>query len=154
PKDQGEVTRLLSQVSAGDSGAREKMLELVYQDLRRLARRYLNAERSDHTLQATALVHEAYLRISKTERVEWQSRGHFIAIAAKAMRRILVDHARKTKAVKRGGVKVSLDSALVYSREQSIQLLALDEALQRLAAQDARAAQVVEMRFFGGMEIH
>ena len=137
----------------GPEPSDEKTIEFVYQDLRRLAGYYLRAERSDHTLQATALVHEAYLRIYQSQGFEWRSRGHFVAVAAKAMRRILIDHARKTKAVKRGGVKISLDSALVYSPAQSSQLLALDRALQRLAERDERAAQVVEMRFFGGMEI-
>src|SRR5688572_23661941 len=112
----GEVTRLLSKVSEGDHLAEQRVFELVYRDLHRPAKLYINAERRDHTLQATALVQEAYLRISRTEGLEWQNRADFIAVAAKAMRRILVDHARNVRAVKRGGAgKVSLESALIYS---------------------------------------
>jgi len=147
----GDITQLLAKITQGDRKAEERVLNLVYQDLRRLARHYLHQERSDHTLEATALVHEAYLRIGKIENIEWRSRAHFFAVAARAMRRVLVDHARGIHANKRKGQKIELDSALVYSEEQSEEVLALDEALERLATWDARQAQVVEMRFFGGL---
>src|SRR5215470_12745826 len=111
--DASEITQLLNRLSAGDRHAEDKILQLVYKDLRRLARHYLAAERRDHTLQATALVHEAYLRISRQSGFKWQNRSHFFAVAARAMRRVLVDHARKRNAVKREGIKISLESAMV-----------------------------------------
>jgi RNA polymerase sigma factor (TIGR02999 family) len=151
--DNGEITSLLVKVSEGDQGAENRVLNLLYKDLRRLARYYLDGERKDHTLQATALVHEAYLRVCRSENVQWQNRGHFIAVAARAMRRVLVDHARSVHAQKREGQKIELDSALVYSDDQSEEILALDEALKRLASWDSRQAQIVEMRFFGGLQI-
>jgi RNA polymerase sigma factor (TIGR02999 family) len=148
-----EITQLLSRFSAGDRGVEDQILALVYKDLRRLARHYLAQERRDHTLQATALVHEAYMRISQQNGVKWENRAHFFAVAARAMRRILIDHARGVKAEKRGGHKVSLESALLYSDAQSVELLALDEALTRLATWDPRQAQVVEMKFFAGLSV-
>jgi RNA polymerase sigma-70 factor (ECF subfamily) len=148
-----DITQLLARFSAGDQDAEEKLVTLVYKDLRRLARHYLAAERRDHTLQATALVHEAYLRINMQTEFQWQNRSHFFAMAARAMRRVLVDHARGVKAVKREGAKVSLESALLCSAEQSVHMLALDEALERLALLDARQARIVEMKFFGGLSV-
>jgi len=147
-----DITGLLLKIAQGDATAEERVLRLLYRDLRRLARHHLQRERSDHTLQATALVHEAYLRIRKIDNVEWQNRSHFISVASRAMRRVLVDHARGIRAGKREGKKVELESALVYSDDQSEQLLALDEALDRLAIWDARQARVVEMHFFGGLQ--
>jgi RNA polymerase sigma factor (TIGR02999 family) len=148
----GEVTRLLMRLSAGDEKAEDRVIALLYNDLRRLAKHYLAMERRDHTLQATALVHEAYLRMTKRIGVTWQNRGHFFATAAREMRRVLVDHARRVKAVKRAGTKIPLESALM-SAEQSAELLLLHEALDRLGEWDARQAQVVEMRFFGGLSL-
>jgi RNA polymerase sigma factor (TIGR02999 family) len=152
PKD-NEITELLSRVSSGDHDAESRLLECVYANLRALARHYISAERRDHTLQATALVHEAYLRISQNPGFKWENRAHFFAVASRAMRRVLIDHARTVKAVKRGGVKVPLDQALVGAPEQSTDLLALDQVLLRLASLDARQAQIVEMRFFGGVSV-
>jgi len=153
PAKATEITQLLSRLSAGDRAVEEQVVALVYKDLRRLAKYYLAQERRDHTLQATALVHEAYMRISQQNGVQWQSRAHFFAVAARAMRRVLIDHARGVKAVKRGGHKISLESALLCSDEQSVELLALDEALSRLATWDPRQAQVVEMKFFAGLSV-
>jgi RNA polymerase sigma-70 factor (ECF subfamily) len=147
----GEITQLLSRLSAGDYKAEEQVLALVYKDLRRLARHYLAAERRDHTLQATALVHEAYLRINKQAGFQWKDRSHFFAIAARAMRRVLVDHARGVKAVKRGGMKLSLETAELSSEEQCADMLALNESLDRLALLDSQQARIVEMKFFGGL---
>lgn len=150
---QGEVTNLLCQLRLGDCQAEEKLVLLVYGELRRLAASYLRRERSDHTLQPTALVHEAYLRLRELRGIEWQSRTHFFALAAQLMRRILIDHARAHCARKRGGSgeAVSLDDVLVFSRPRSEQFIALDEALTRLADRDRRQSQIVEMRFFGGL---
>jgi RNA polymerase sigma factor (TIGR02999 family) len=149
----GEITHLLSRLAAGDHSAEAEVFALVYPNLRRLAKRYLAAERRDHTLQATALVHEAYLKLTSHMEIEWQNRAQFFAVAARAMRRILVDHARGVKAAKRGGLKISLESVLTFVPEQSAELLALNEALDRLAGWDARQAQVVELKFFGGMSV-
>jgi RNA polymerase sigma factor (TIGR02999 family) len=131
------------------------LLPLVYDELRRLAARYMKHERSGHTLQATALVNEVYLRLIEVQQVRWQNRAHFFAMAARLMRRILVDAARARGAHKRGGgaPMLSLDEALVVSQEPGNDLVALDEALTALAAVDARKSQVVEMRFFGGLSI-
>ncbi|MGA2005515.1 MAG: sigma-70 family RNA polymerase sigma factor [Terriglobales bacterium] len=149
----GEVTQLLAQIHAGNKEAEDRLIPLVYAELRRLAAHYLRGERSDHTLQPTALVHEAYLRLTRIQGVDWQSRSHFFAIAATVMRRILVDHARGQRAEKREGFReaVSLDDALVVSPGRSTDLIALDEALDRLARIDARRSRIVELRFFGGL---
>lgn len=130
-------------------------MPLVYDELRRLANHYLRQERSDHTLQPTALVHEAYLKLIDQSRVDWQNRAHFFGVAAQSMRRILVDHARSHRASKRGGVqqKLALDEAVDYSQPRDIDLLALDDALNLLAKLDERQSQVVELRFFGGLTI-
>ncbi|MET0752068.1 MAG: sigma-70 family RNA polymerase sigma factor [Pyrinomonadaceae bacterium] len=149
-----EVTTLLTQISAGDGEAPEKLLPLVYDDLRRLARAYFADEKSDHTLQATALVHEAYIRLVNWENVSWQNRAHFFAVAAEVMRKILIDHARKKKAQKRdGGQKILLDEAVSFSNEKELDLVKLDEALKALEKLDARQAKIVELRFFGGLSI-
>ena len=149
----GEITQLLHALSSGDQSAEDQVIVLLYKDLRRLAKYYLASERRDHTLQPTALVHEAYVRITRKTGVPWQNRGHFFAMAAREMRYVPVDHARRVNAVKRAGTKVSLESALAYDAEQSAELLLVHEALDRLATWDARQAKIVEMRFFGGLSL-
>ena len=149
------VTQLLIDWSDGDGQALDKLLPLVYDELRQLADRYLRRERSDHTLQATALVHEAYIKLIDQRSVRWQNRAHFFGVAAQAMRRILVDHARRRGGQKRGGDahKVALDEALIVSDERAAEVVALDEALARLAEIAPRKSQLVELRFFGGLGI-
>ena len=149
----GEVTQLLAKLRDGQRDAESRLIPLVYAELRRLAAHYLRGERPDHTLQPTALVHEAYLRLTKLHEVDWQSRSHFFATAATVMRRILVDHARAQRANKREGDRqaISLEDALVVSPSRSPQIIALDDALNRLAALDARRGKIVELRFFGGL---
>ncbi|MGB8509211.1 MAG: sigma-70 family RNA polymerase sigma factor [Pyrinomonadaceae bacterium] len=151
---QENVTQLLAAYSRGDQQALDRLLPLVYDELRRLAGGYLRRERSDHTLQATALVHEAYLRLVEQD-VSWQNRAHFFGVAAQMMRRILVDHARGHQAAKRGsgGIKISLDEFIDLSDEKAAGLLALDEALHALAAIDEQKSRIVEMRYFGGLSI-
>ncbi len=148
-----DVTQLLLAWSQGKQTALEKLTPLVYSELHRLAHRYMGRERRDHTLQTTALVNEAYLRLVDCSRVRWQNRAHFLAISAQLMRRVLVDMARSRKYQKREGVaqKVSIDEALEISRERSADLVALDDALSAPAAVDKRKSQVVELRFFGGL---
>ena len=148
-----DVTRLLRAWSQGDEDALQKLIPVVYQELRRLAHRYMNRERADHTLETTALVHEAYQRLIDTPQVGWQDRTHFLAVCAQLMRRILVDHARFRRYLKRGGGirLVPLDEALVAARDRGRDLVALDEALTALAAIDSRKSRVVELRFFGGL---
>ena len=150
-----DVTVLLTRVGAGDESAPGKLLELVYEDLRHLAGAYMQSERSDHTLQATALVHEAYLRLVDWESVTWENRAQFFAVAAQVMRRVLVDHARGRNAAKREGSqhKLALDEALSFASEREFDVLALEEALSRLEKQDPRQAKIVELRFFGGLSI-
>jgi len=147
------VTSLLRQWSGGDSAARDEVVPLVYQELRRVAHYHLRGERTGHTLQTTALVHEVYLRLCSQDDPQWQDRAHFFAVAARMMRRILVDYSRRRGADKRGAqaVQVGLDEALTIPLKQPFDLLALDGALERLAAFDARKCQVVEMRFFVGL---
>jgi RNA polymerase sigma factor (TIGR02999 family) len=149
----GEISQLLAGWRQGDREALDKLMPLVYQELRRLARRYMRVERSSHTLQTTALVNEAYLRLIDVQDVRWQSRAHFFAVAAQVMRRILVDHARTRNRVKRGGgePQLSLTDAAVLGTGVPPDFIALDEALTRLAAIDPRKSQVVELRFFGGL---
>jgi RNA polymerase sigma factor (TIGR02999 family) len=152
----GEVTRLLQDWSIGNREALHKLLPLVYDELRRLAHSYLVHERPDHTLQTTALVHEAYLKLIDQHSVNWQNRAQFFAISAQAMRRILLDNARRHTAVKRGsgGQKVSLDEVATLSRDTANEsLIALDEALQKLATIDADQSKIVELRYFGGLTI-
>jgi len=149
----GEITQLLIQVTQGNHEAESRLIPLVYNELRRLARRYMRNERPDHTLQATALVHEAYLRLTNQKDADWQNRAHFFAVAAQMMRRILVDHARAHRAQKRGGrePKVSLDEALAFTEDDSERVMAIDEALTRLAERDPRLGRNVELRFFAGL---
>jgi RNA polymerase sigma factor (TIGR02999 family) len=151
----GEITQLLTRIAAGDNAAEDLLIPLVYGELRRMAARYMRGERADHTLQATALVHETFLRIRGHESLDWQNRGHFFAVAAQQMRRILVDHARSVRAEKRSGrrQRIPLDSVFVYVEEQSEELIALDEALNRLSVLDARQCRVVELKFFGGLSM-
>ena len=150
-----QVTKLLVDWSNGNQEALEQLTPLVYGELRRLAARYLRKERPDQTLQSTALVHEAYLRLIDAKDVRWQSRAHFFAIAANLMRRILVDHARRRDAEKRGGSQIllTLDDAFAVTKETDVDLLAIDEALNRLAVIDAQQARVVELRFFSGLTV-
>ena len=150
---QPDVTRLLLNWSEGDQASLDKLLPIVYQELRRLAQHYLRQERPDHTLQATALVHEAYLKLVDTRNVEWQSRAHFFAVAAQMMRHILVDAARQRRAHKRGGGhKLPLDEAMsVPGETKEVNLIALDEALNRLAQIDPQQSRIIELRYFGGL---
>ncbi len=150
-----EVTALLLRWRDGDREAPARLMPLVYDELRRLARDYLRRERSDHTLQPTALVNEAYLRIVDQTQMSWQNRAQFFGLAAQLMRHILVDHARAHAAQKRGGLtqRLSLDEARVAVEERAAELVALDEALKNLAAFDERKSRVVEMRFFGGLSV-
>lgn len=146
-----DVTLLLAAVADGDNGARERLIQLLYPELRRRAAAYMRRERPDHTLQATALVHEVYLKLLP-QRVRWQNRSHFLGVAAQQMRRILVDHARKHGAARRGsGEKVQLDDALAMTYEHPAEIIAIHELLARLAEERERQAKVVELRFFGGL---
>jgi len=149
------LTQLLSAWSDGDKAALEQLMPMVYQELRRLAVRHLAHEREGHTLQATALVNEAYLRLIDQKRVRWQNRAHFLGIAAQMMRRILVDYARARRYAKRGGGApvVSLDEASTLSAERASDLIAVNDALTRLSELDARKGRVVELRFFGGLSV-
>jgi RNA polymerase sigma factor (TIGR02999 family) len=148
------VSELLNKWQEGDREALPTLVPLVYADLRKLARRYLRQERPEHTLQSTALVHEAYLRLAQREKIHFESRTHFFAVSAQLMRQILVDHARGHNANKRGaGLKLTLDEALAPSPLREVNLVALDDALQELTRLDARQGQIVELRFFGGLSI-
>lgn len=151
--DSADVTQILKRASDGDDSAVNRLMPLVYDELRALAESYLQTERPDHTLQATALVHEAYVRLIKQEDVEWQNRAHFFAVAAQAIRRILVDHARGHQRAKRGGdrQRVCLDEDEVITEERGLDLLALDEAMEKLAGLNERQSRIVELRFFGGL---
>ena len=154
PHNQTDVTILLNALSAGEESAPGKLLEIVYDDLRRLAGAYMKNERGDHTLQATALVHEAFIRLVDWENVSWQNRAQFFAVAAEVMRKILIDHARQKNARKRsGGQRIELDEAVSFADEKQFDLLALEDALQALEKIDARQAKIVELRFFGGLSI-
>lgn len=150
-----DVTTLLSRLAEGDRSVVPRLMPLVYDELRRLARSYMQQERRDHTLQPTALVHEAYLRLIEQRETTWKNRAHFFGVAAQLMRRILVDHARSHLRSKRGGEleKVSLDEAFVFSTDRSAELVELDGALNRLENLDARQCKVVELRFFGGLTV-
>jgi RNA polymerase sigma-70 factor, ECF subfamily len=150
-----DVTVLLLQLTQGDQAAAERLMPLVYDELKRLARSYMRRERKDHTLQTTALVHEAYLKLVRQQATAWECRSHFFGIAAQLMRRILIDHARGHLREKRGGTQVilPLNEALAFSPEHSEDLLRLDEALNRLSKLDPRQGQVVELRFFGGLSV-
>jgi RNA polymerase sigma factor (TIGR02999 family) len=150
-----DITQLLKDWSDGDGQAPAQLMPLVYQELRRLADHYMSHERVSHTLQPTALVNEAYLRLIDQTRVNWQNRAHFFGIAAQLMRRILLDHARAHHAGKRGGVakRLSLDEAAILPEERASDLIALDEALEELAKFDERKSRIVELRFFGGLGV-
>jgi RNA polymerase sigma factor (TIGR02999 family) len=150
-----DITTLVSAAGAGDPAAAEELLPLVYEELRAMASRQLRRERPGHTLGTTGLVHEAYLKLVDQSRVQWQGRAHFLAIAATAMRRILVNHAKARGRIKRGGeaARIPLDEALESFQERSIDLDALDEALDRLSALDRDQARIVELRFFGGLSV-
>jgi RNA polymerase sigma-70 factor (ECF subfamily) len=150
-----EVTQLLIAWSNGEEEALEKLVPLIYDELRRIARRYMKREPAGHTLQTTALVNEAYLRLIEQKAMKWQNRAHFFAISAQLMRRILVSMARARHANKRGGEarQVSLDEALVISEGRAAELVALDEAMNELAALDPRRSRVVELRYFGGLSV-
>ena len=146
---------LLSALTNGEDGAASKLIPVVYDELRRLAGSYMRRERADHTLQATALVNEAYLKLIEQRAVNWQSRAHFFGVAAQLMRRILIDYARGHTREKRGGEqqKVSLDEVFLFSEQQADELLAVDDSLNLLAKMDPRQARVVELRFFAGLSV-
>ena len=155
PKVSENVTQLLIEISNGDREAVDLLLPVIYDELRKLAANYLRRERPDHTLQPTALVHEAYLRLVDQTRVNWQNRAHFFGIAAQIMRRLLVDHARRHNAEKRGQdfQKISLDENIDRAVDRSAELIALDDALKALAVFDPQKARIVELRYFGGLSI-
>jgi RNA polymerase sigma-70 factor (ECF subfamily) len=148
-----EVTRLLGQIDAGESRAAEQLLPLIYDELHQLAGSLMAGERSNHTLQPTALVHEAYVRLVQNQRPEWEGRVHFVRVAARAMRNVLVDHARARRAQKRGEgfAQVTLDEGLTFAVDDPAGLLVVDETLSRLRAMDEQLGDVVELRFFGGL---
>jgi len=151
-----DVTQLLRAWSEGDSGALTKLTPVLYKELHRMAHQYMRHERSNHTLQTTALINEAYVRLIDWKNVRWQNRAHFFGVAAGLMRRILVDFARSRSYAKRGGglrMTVSLDEAAAVSRQRAREIVALDEALCSLAVIDARKSQIVELRFFGGLSV-
>jgi len=149
-----DVTRLLNRWQDGEEEALERLMPEVYGELRRLAASFLRSERRDHTLQPTALVHEAFLRLVEQQEVDWQSRAHFYGIAARLMRRTLVDHARRKSAKKRGGPQPTLSlTRVVPGSEPDIDVVALDQALERLAGMDPRQVRLVELRYFGGLTI-
>jgi len=150
-----EITQLLLSWSKGDKTALDQLVPLVYPELRRLAQRYMRRENSLHTLQTSALINEAYLRIVDQQEVQWQDRAHFFAVAAQVMRHILIDHARRHHYAKRGAGarRVPLDETAVISRERAAEFVALDDALTSLAAVDARKSKIVELRFFGGLTV-
>jgi RNA polymerase sigma factor (TIGR02999 family) len=152
---QHEVTELLLAWGQGEESALKQLIPLVHAELRRLGHRHMAGERRDHTLQTTALVNEAYVRLVDCQRVNWQNRAHFFAVSAQLMRRILVDFARSRRYLKRGGgaQRISLDEGLVVSRQRGEDLMALDDALNALAAIDSRKSRLVELRFFGGLSI-
>jgi RNA polymerase sigma factor (TIGR02999 family) len=153
PPEQHEITELLAKWSGGSQTALDELYPLVYEELRRLARSYMKREPKGHTLQTTALINEAYVRMVDQKNVRWQNRNHFFAISAQMMRRILVDHARRCLYKKRGGgaIKVSLDEAMIVAAERSEEVLMLDQALNNLARMDPRRCQVVELRYFAGL---
>jgi len=154
PAPKSDLPPLLLDLQRGRDGAADALVPLVYAELHDLAVHYMRGERTDHTLQPTALVHEAYMRLVDQRNASWQNRSHFFGIAAQAMRRILVDHARRKRATKReGGERVTLDESVAEAPQRSVDLIALDDALVKLAALDPRQARVVELRYFGGLDI-
>ncbi len=152
---QHEVTQLLAEWSSGDESALAELLPLVEKELHRLAHHYMSRERAGHTLQTTALINEAYLRLAHEKQTHFQNRAHFFAVAANLMRQIMVDHARARQSAKRGGgfLKVSLDEAAIVCDERAAELIALDEAMQELAQAAPRQSRVVELRYFGGLSV-
>jgi RNA polymerase sigma factor (TIGR02999 family) len=150
-----QVTELLVRWRGGDKAALDSLMPLVYTELRRIANRYLQGERSDHTLQSTALVHEAYVRMTQQDLPQWQNRAHFFGVAAQLMRQILVDHARSHRASKRGGsaFKLALDEAEEQPLVRDVDIVALDDALKSLAHMDEQQSRVVELKFFGGLTV-
>jgi RNA polymerase sigma factor (TIGR02999 family) len=155
PQPSGEVTQLLSDARNGVTGAHDQLFAIVYSELRRIAANYMRRERSDHTLQATALVHEAYMQLVDQRRVNWQSRAHFFGVAAQLMRRILVDHARNQGAQKRGGNAqiLSIDDSIGLASVSEVAFDELDEALNKLSQLDPDQSKIVELRFFGGLTV-
>jgi RNA polymerase sigma-70 factor, ECF subfamily len=155
PSTRQEVTQLLGDWSGGNERALEKLIPLVQPELHRLAHYYMSRERAGHTLQTTALLNEAYLQLTDKTQPQWQNRTHFMAVAAQLMRRIMVDHARARHALKRGAgaIRVTLDEAALVTEERAEELLALDEALEKLAEFDRRRCEIVEMRYFGGLTV-
>jgi RNA polymerase sigma factor (TIGR02999 family) len=155
PNPSARVSNLLFNWCEGDQAAREALIPLVYDELRRLARRHLRLQRPDHTLQSAALVHEAYLRLIHQDRPQWQNRAHFFGVASQLMRNILVDHARKRLAAKRGAgaPRLTLDPQIALPQEREVDLVALDDALKHLATLDSQQSRLVELRFFGGLSI-
>jgi RNA polymerase sigma-70 factor, ECF subfamily len=153
PRQHHEITQLLEEWSDGNQAALDELYPLVYEELHRLARRYMSREKKDHTLQTTALINEAYVRLVDQRNVHWANRSHFFAISAQIMRRILIDHARRHAYAKRGGGahQVSLEEAATVVPDQGLDLVRLDEALKSLAEMDPRRSQVVELRYFGGL---
>jgi len=149
----GEVTRLLAELGRGTAGVTDRLVQILYEELRQIARRHMRGERLDHTLDTTALVHEAYVRLLGQQRVDWQSRTHFFALASQMMRRVLVDHARARAAAKRPGqaVRVTLDGELASVDPRGCDLLMLDQALSELARLDQRQGNIVELCYFGGL---
>jgi RNA polymerase sigma factor (TIGR02999 family) len=153
---QKPITQLLSEIKNGDENALNELLPFVYEELRRLAGSYLRNERDNHTLQPTALVHEAYLRLIGQKNIEWQSRAHFFGVLARLMREILIEYARGRNRQKRGGeykTQIALDDAVSFANQKQLDVLAVDDALSRLEALDKRQARIVEMKFFGGLTI-
>jgi RNA polymerase sigma factor (TIGR02999 family) len=155
PASSAQVSKLLVNWGQGDQDAREALIPLVYDELRRLARRHLWRERPDHTLQSAALVHEAYLRLIHQDPPQWQNRAHFFGVAAQLMRHILVDHARNRLAAKRGAgaPRLTLDQQIALPQQREVDLVALDDALKQLATLDPQQSRLVELRFFGGLSI-
>jgi RNA polymerase sigma-70 factor (ECF subfamily) len=155
PSTRQEVTQLLGDWSGGDEGALEKLIPLVQPELHRLAHYYMSRERAGHTLQTTALLNEAYLKLTDKTQRPWQNRTHFMAVAAQLMRRVMVDHARARHALKRGAgaIRVTLDETALVTEQRAEELLALDEALEKLAEFDRRRCEIVEMRYFGGLTV-
>jgi len=155
PAPAARVSELLINWGRGDQDAREALVPLVYNELRRIARRHLQRERADHTLQSAALVHEAYLRLVRQEPPQWQGRAHFFGVAAQLMRQILVDHARKRLAAKRGAgvAQLALDPQMALPHTRAVDLVALDDALNRLTSLDPQQSRLIELRFFGGLSI-
>lgn len=151
--DADDTTQILDRLAQGDSHAADELLPLVYEELRSLASACMRSERRDHTLQPTAIVHEAYLRLVQTDKMKWQGRAHFMAVAAAAIRRVLIDHARRSNALKRGGdqVRIALDDHLRVAKAPNLDLLDLNESLERLSAMNPRQSRIVELRFFGGL---